>query len=103
MALTKSKSDKTPKSTAKPTVTKAATTQLSATKATSVKPTEKVEFYVEFAGKQISSTDIIANAKAAYTAESSKNDIKSLKIYANTDQSAAYFVVNDDEARKINL
>lgn len=83
--------------------TKTAAVKAEDKKKSTSKATEKVDFYVEFGGKQIKSDAIITSAKKAYKADGGKDAIKTLKIYVNADQHAAYFVVNNGEAKKIDL
>ena len=60
--------------------------------------------YIEFEGKQVLVSDIIAQATAAFKAANKKAAIKSLNIYVKPDEAAAYYVVNDNPVDdKINL
>ena len=51
---------------------------------------------VQFAGKDYTSEAIIKLAKDAYKATKNKAAIKTINVYVNTDDSRAYYVVNDE-------
>lgn len=64
----------------------------------------KSSLYVEFQEKQLNEKDIIANVKKIWTDGGNKaSDIKDLKIYIKTEDSAAYYVINDDVTGSIAL
>lgn len=52
--------------------------------------------FIEFAGKQISVADITENAKKHWQA-SNKGVITDIKVYVNTKESKAYYVVNNED------
>ena len=80
-----------------------ATEKKPAAKRTTRKSAPKVELFVEFNGIQSSADTIIENVKATYASEVGTTDIKSLKIYVKPQENAAYYVVNDDDARKMDV
>lgn len=57
----------------------------------------KTEFFVEFAGKQISKTELEANIKKAYKEAGNKAAIKSLEVYVKPEENNSYYVVNGGE------
>ena len=64
----------------------------------------KTALYVEFAGKQTLDKDLVAKAKELWTAEGNKvKDINTLNLYVKPEESAAYYVINDDFSGKIEL
>lgn len=81
-----------------------AKTAAAKTKKTAEKVTTKVNTYVEFAGKQISTEELEEKVRADYKAKS-KTRIKTIEIYVKPEDSAAYYVVNGkaDEGNKIDL
>lgn len=81
-----------------------AKTAAAKTKKTAEKVTTKVNTYVEFAGKQISTDELADKVRADYKAKS-KTRIKTIEIYVKPDDNAAYYVVNGkaDEGNKIDL
>lgn len=75
-----------------------------------VKPKTKVqrkteELFVEINGIQINTKDVYEKAKEYFTEKYPKEKIKSIKIYINTNEKAAYYVINEkaDEDFKIEL
>ena len=75
-----------------------------AEKKTTRKPrAPKVEMFVEFNGVQSSMDTIIENVKATYAAEGGDKAIKTLKIYVKPEEHAAYYVVNGEDARKMDV
>lgn len=79
-----------------------------ATKKTTTKKTEiKTNVLLQFAYKEVSFDDIVANVKEAWTSQfmGKLSDIKTLDIYVKPEEHKAYFVVNGDaeNTRSINL
>ena len=77
-------------------------------KATAKKaPAKKVEvketFAVQFAGKDYASDVIVKLVKDAYKATKNKAAIKTLNVYVNTDDSRAYYVINDEFHGSVEL
>lgn len=78
----------------------AKTTAAKTTKAASV----DTELYVQFAGNEVSTTDIVAKVKAAYIAEGHKESaIKAIKLYIKPEDSAVYYVINDKASGMVSL
>ena len=62
-------------------------------KAAPKKPVEaKVDFFVEYAGVQVSVDDVINNVKATYG-----KDAKEISVYLKPEESKAYFVADGEE------
>ena len=70
-------------------------------------PAKKVEvketFAVQFAGKDYASDVIVKLVKDAYKATKNKAAIKTLNVYVNTDDSRAYYVINDEFHGSVEL
>lgn len=70
-------------------------------------PAKKVEVKetvaVQFAGKDYASEVIVKLVKDAYKATKNKAAIKTLNVYVNTDDSRAYYVVNDEFHGSVEL
>ena len=66
---------------------------------------EKVEHvYVQFAGKELLTTELLDQAKKAWEAEGHRaSSIKSLELYVKPEDNAAYYVINGKETGKIEL
>ena len=58
--------------------------------------------FVEFSGKQISIADVTENAKKHWKA-SNNGTISDIKIYINTKESKAYYVVNNEDHGDFDL
>ena len=56
------------------------------------------EVHIQFAGNDILAKDLVSKAAAVWTEEMGKKaeDIKDIKVYANVDEGAAYYVINED-------
>ena len=64
----------------------------------------KTALYVEFAGKQTLDKDLVAKVKELWTAEGNKvKDINTLSLYVKPEESAAYYVINEEVSGKIEL
>ncbi len=64
----------------------------------------KTALYVEFAGKQTLDKDLITKVKELWTAEGNKvKDINTLNLYVKPEESAAYYVINEEVSGKIEL
>ena len=70
-------------------------------------PAKKVEvketLAVQFAGKDYASDVIVKLVKDAYKATKNKAAIKTLNVYVNTDDSRAYYVINDEFHGSVEL
>lgn len=88
------------KTTVKKTEKKAASVKKAVAKA--VAPDESVA--VQFSGKDIQVSGLFDQVKANWAEQGRKSaDLKKISLYINTDDSAAYYVINDDETGKISL
>lgn len=57
----------------------------------------KSEIVLQYAGKDVQEDSIVKLAEDVWTAAGNKlSDIKSMKIYAQPENSVAYYVINDD-------
>ena len=65
------------------------------------KKTKEASF-VEFDGKQLSIAEITENAKKHWLA-SNKGDIADIKVYINTNQSKAFYVVNNEDRGEFEI
>lgn len=78
------------------------TTRKTATKKAASSSTTEV--FVEFYGQQSSVEAVEEKVKAAFVNEGHKmSTIKSLKIYLKPEEQAAYYVINDKFAGRVNL
>lgn len=64
------------------------------TKKATRKPAVKSSLYVQFGGKEILEKDVVAACKKLYAELVTDEDLKTLEIYLNVEESAAYFVAN---------
>lgn len=90
----------TRKTAAKKTAAKTTTRKTTARKTTAKKtaPEMNKEVHIQFAGNDILAKDLVSKAAAVWTEEMGKKaeDIKDIKVYANVDEGAAYYVINED-------
>lgn len=63
----------------------------------------KVKAAVQFGGKDVDIDALVKQAKKAYKDIHKDVSIKSMDVYINADDSAAYFVVNGEEAPEIKI
>ena len=90
---------------------KKAETAVKATKKAAAKKTAKAEkkelvpeVFVQFDGNEDVVANVIERAKEAFTADGHRaSSIKSLKVYLKPEEYAAYYVINDTYAGKVNL
>jgi DNA uptake protein ComE-like DNA-binding protein len=85
--------------TAKPVTDAAKKVAVEAAKKVPMKP----EVYVQFGGKEILTADLVQDAKTAYKAAGNRAAVRTLRIYVKPEDSAAYFVINDEFNGKIDL
>lgn len=85
------------KETAKETVTKAKETTAKVKKTVA-----KEASFVEFSGKQLSVTEITENAKKHWMS-ANNGVISDIKVYINTNQSKAYYVVNNEDRGEFDI
>lgn len=66
---------------------------------------ENVEhIYVQYAGREIETEDVMEKARQMYIAEGHRaSSIKSLRIYIKPEEMKAYYVINDNCAGSIEL
>ena len=97
----------------KPTVEKA----VKATRKTAAKATEKVKktaakavgaevspvVYVQYQGEEEKIEDLVAAAKAAFAAEHARTKVTDLKLYIKPEERAAYYVVNEKFAGRVDF
>lgn len=90
----------TRKTAAKKTAAKTTTRKTTARKTTAKKAASEMnkEVHIQFAGNDILAKDLVSKAAAVWTEEMGKKaeDIKDIKVYANVDEGAAYYVINED-------
>lgn len=69
------------------------------------KEAEQVSIKIQFGGKDFSTEEILEKAKAAFAAANEGVEIKTVDLYVNADDRAAYYVVNGQvpENNKIDL
>ena len=84
-------------------VKKAEAKKAPAKKAPAKKAEVKETFAVQFAGKDYASDVIVKLVKDAYKATKNKAAIKTLNVYVNTDDSRAYYVINDEFHGSVEL
>lgn len=71
---------------------------------TAVKKELVPEVYMQFDGNEAVVADIVGKAKDAFIADGHKSStIKSLRVYLKPEEYAAYYVVNEKYAGKIDL
>lgn len=87
----------------KETPKKEAPKKAAAKKAPAKKAEVKETFAVQFAGKDYASDVIVKLVKDAYKATKNKAAIKTLNVYVNTDDSRAYYVINDEFHGSVEL
>ena len=68
------------------------------------KPAVSQNIYVQFAGKEILSADLVEKATQEWVALGHRaSSIKSLDLYVKPEDMAAYYVINGKESGKIEL
>ena len=101
------------KAEVQPTVEKA----VKATRKTAAKASEKVKktaakavgaevapvVYVQYQGEEEKIEDLVAAAKAAFAAEHARTKVADLKLYIKPEERAAYYVINEKFAGKIDF
>lgn len=75
---------------------KETTAKAKETVAKTAKKTSKESCFIEFDGKQVSVADVTENAKKHWQASNS-GVISDIKVYVNTKESKAYYVVNNED------
>ena len=99
------KAEETAKKAAAKTTAKKATKKAAAKKTAKAEKKELVpEVFVQFDGNEDVVANVIERAKEAFTADGHRaSSIKSLKVYLKPEEYAAYYVINDTYAGKVNL
>ena len=56
------------------------------------------EIFIQYAGKEFTTKDVVANVKKAWTERTGKKeeDIQDIKVYVKTEENKAYYVVNGE-------
>ena len=73
-------------------------------KAKAAKEELKPEVYIQFQGYEAMVADAIEKAKAQFVAEGHRvSSIKSLQVYLKPEEYAAYYVINQKVAGKVDL
>lgn len=68
------------------------------------KETVSPNVYVQFAGKEVKTEELVEQVKAVWTSEGHRaSAIKSLEVYVKPDDMAAYYVINSKVTGKIEL
>ncbi len=99
------------KAAAKPAAKKAAAKKPAAKKTAAKKPAVKAAakgesapiVYVQYQGAEEKVADLVAAAKAAFTAEHARTKVADLKLYIKPEERAAYYVVNEKFAGRVNF
>lgn len=83
----------------------AAVVEIAETKKATRKPAVKSSVYVQFGGKEIVEKDVVAACKNAFAELAAGEDLKTLEVYINVEENAAYFVANGVASTnyKVNL
>ena len=99
------KAEETAKKAEAKTTAKKATKKAAAKKTAKAEKKELVpEVFVQFDGNEDVVANVIERAKEAFTADGHRaSSIKSLKVYLKPEEYAAYYVINDTYAGKVNL
>ena len=76
-----------------------------APKKTTKKAATKVEYFLQFGGKEFTDKDIYQEVKNVWTKElkNKVGDMKSVQIYVKPEEEAAYYVINGETTGKIDL
>ncbi|MBP3926416.1 MAG: hypothetical protein J6D13_04440 [Clostridium sp.] len=88
------------------TAKKAAEPKKAPARRTAAKKAAEVEtsVYVQYAGREVTVKELVAEAKSAYIAAGHKEeDIKTIDVYVKPEENAAYYVVNGSDGNKIEL
>ena len=92
------------KETAKKAPAKKAPAKKAPAKTTTAKKEVVTETYIQYAGQETLTSEILAKVKAAYVAEGHKESaIKSVKLYVKPEDSAVYYVINEKAVGVVSL
>lgn len=96
------KEEKAPAKKAAPKKTAVKTTTTKTAKTAKEAVSQNV--YIQFAGKEVKTGDLVEQVKALWTAEGHRaSSIKSLEVYVKPEDNAAYYVINEKVNGKIDL
>lgn len=92
------------KTAVKETETKKTTAKKTTAKKAAVKKELAPEVYIQFEGREDAVQNVIVKAKEAFVADGHREStIKSLRVYLKPEESAAYYVINEKYAGKVDL
>lgn len=92
------------KTEAKDATAKKTTVKKTTAKKAAVKKELAPEVYIQFEGREDAVQNVIAKAKEAFVADGHREStIKSLRVYLKPEESAAYYVINEKYAGKVDL
>ena len=84
--------------------TKTVAKKAAAKKAAPKKEELKPEVYIQFQGQEAVVTEVIEKAKKQFEAEGHRaSSIKSIQVYLKPEEYAAYYVINQKHAGRVNL
>lgn len=73
-------------------------------KTTTAKKEVVTETYIQYAGQETLTAELLTKVKAAYVAEGHKESaIKSVKLYVKPEDSAVYYVINEKAVGMVSL
>ena len=92
------------KAPAKKAPAKKAPAKKAAAKTTTAKKEVVTETYIQYAGQETLTAELLTKVKAAYVAEGHKESaIKSVKLYVKPEDSAVYYVINEKAVGMVSL
>lgn len=92
------------KETAKKASAKKAPAKKAPAKTTTAKKEVVTETYIQYAGQETLTAELLTKVKAAYVAEGHKESaIKSVKLYVKPEDSAVYYVINEKAVGMVSL
>ena len=92
------------KETAKKAPAKKAPAKKAPAKTTTAKKEVVTETYIQYAGQETLTAELLTKVKAAYVAEGHKESaIKSVKLYVKHEDSAVYYVINEKAVGMVSL
>ena len=92
------------KETAKKAPAKKAPAKKAPAKTTTAKKEVVTETYIQYAGQETLTAELLTKVKAAYVAEGHKESaIKSVKLYVKPEDSAVYYVINEKAVGVVSL
>ena len=92
------------KETAKKAPAKKAPAKKAPAKTTTAKKEVVTETYIQYAGQETLTAELLTKVKAAYVAEGHKESaIKSVKLYVKPEESKVYYVFNETECGSFDI